>query len=137
MSFAENYQQIRSRIEAACSRGNRPLSGVLLLPVSKGQPVELIREAADAGLQIFGESKVQEAKVKIPQAPSRLQWHMIGHLQSNKCRDAIHLFTNLLRCIRTLCSLNHHLTHRHSNSICERAQIRGDAQLQSPGRARR
>src|SRR3954471_24550287 len=92
MSFAENYQLIRCRIEAACARSGRAPSSVLLLPVSKGQPADLIRQAADAGLQIFGESKVQEAKIKISQCPSRLQWHMIGHLQSNKCRDAIHLF---------------------------------------------
>jgi pyridoxal phosphate enzyme (YggS family) len=92
MSFAENYQQIRSRIEAACARAGRDPASVLLLPVTKGQPVSSIREAADAGLQIFGESKVQEAKVKIPQCPSRLKWHMIGHLQSNKCRDAVHFF---------------------------------------------
>ena len=92
MSFAENYREIRSRIEAACARAGRSPSSVLLLPVTKGQPVDAIHEAANAGLQIFGESKIQEAKVKIPQCPSRLQWHMIGHLQSNKCRDAIQFF---------------------------------------------
>jgi pyridoxal phosphate enzyme (YggS family) len=89
MTFTENYAQIQSRIEAACARSGRPSSSVLLLPVSKGQPADAIREAAAAGLQIFGESKVQEAKIKISQCPSRLQWHMIGHLQSNKCRDAV------------------------------------------------
>src|SRR5205085_1435080 len=48
--------------------------------------------AADAGLMLLGENKVQEAKAKIPLCPSRLRWHLIGHLQSNKCRDAVHLF---------------------------------------------
>jgi len=53
---------------------------------------ELIAEACEAGQVYFGESKVQEARAKIPLSPSRCRWHMIGHLQSNKCRDAMHLF---------------------------------------------
>ena len=63
-----------------------------LLAVSKGMPPEYIRAAADAGLVLFGENKVQEGKAKIPLCPGRLRWHMIGHLQSNKCRDAVHFF---------------------------------------------
>lgn len=65
---------------------------MLLLAVSKGMPPELVREAADCGLAVFGESKVQEAKLKISMCPGRLRWQMIGHLQSNKCRDAVHCF---------------------------------------------
>ena len=52
----------------------------------------LLHEAARAGLTLLGENKVQEAKAKIPLCPGRLRWHMIGHLQSNKCRDAVELF---------------------------------------------
>jgi pyridoxal phosphate enzyme (YggS family) len=92
MSFAEKHAQITERIAAACERAGRDPGGVLLLPVSKGQEAEAVREAASAGLEIFGESKVQEARVKIPQCPARLKWHMIGHLQSNKCREAIQFF---------------------------------------------
>jgi len=55
--------------------------------------VEMIEEAAGLGLRIFGENKVQEAKGKVPQCSSRFQWHMIGHLQSNKARDAVQLFS--------------------------------------------
>ena len=62
------------------------------MAVSKGMPPEVVREAADCGLTLFGESKVQEAKLKISMCPGRLRWQMIGHLQSNKCRDAVHLF---------------------------------------------
>jgi len=51
-----------------------------------------VRVAADLGLNLFGENRVQEAKLKIGQCPSRLHWHMIGHLQSNKVRDAVHFF---------------------------------------------
>jgi pyridoxal phosphate enzyme (YggS family) len=60
--------------------------------VSKGHGSDAIRVAADLGLTLFGENRVQEAKVKIGQCPGRLQWHLIGHLQSNKCRDAVHFF---------------------------------------------
>ncbi|HEY0456295.1 MAG TPA: YggS family pyridoxal phosphate-dependent enzyme, partial [Verrucomicrobiae bacterium] len=75
-----------------CARSGRALDSVLLLAVSKGMPPELITAAADIGLVLFGENKVQEAKAKIPLCPGRLRWHMIGHLQSNKCRDAVQLF---------------------------------------------
>ena len=49
-------------------------------------------EATDLGVTLFGENRVQEAKIKMSQCPGRLQWHLIGHLQSNKCRDAVHFF---------------------------------------------
>ena len=61
--------------------------------MSKGHQAAEVREAAELGLTVFGENKVQEAKIKIGQCPGRLQWHMIGHLQSNKCRDAVHFFS--------------------------------------------
>jgi pyridoxal phosphate enzyme (YggS family) len=93
MSLVENYQQIQARIEAACQRVGRDPGSVLLLPVSKGQPARAVEEAARLGLRVFGENKVQEAKVKISQCPGRLQWHMIGHLQSNKARDAVQFFS--------------------------------------------
>jgi pyridoxal phosphate enzyme (YggS family) len=93
MSIAENYRQIQERIGAACQRAGRDRGAVLLLPVSKGQSAGAVEEAAALGLRIFGENKVQEAKVKISQSPARLQWHMIGHLQSNKARDAVLLFS--------------------------------------------
>lgn len=92
MSIADNLASIEQRITAACDRAERDRSSVLLLAVSKGMPPEMIREAADCGLRVFGESKVQEAKAKISLCPGRLRWQMIGHLQSNKCRDAVHYF---------------------------------------------
>ena len=63
-----------------------------LLAVSKTHPPATIRAAADCGLVYFGENKVQEAKAKISMCPGRLRWHFIGHLQSNKVRDAVHFF---------------------------------------------
>jgi pyridoxal phosphate enzyme (YggS family) len=92
MSFAENLVAIQKRIGMACARSGRDPNSVMLLAVSKGMPPELVSAAADCGQVFFGENKVQEAKAKIPQCPSRARWHMIGHLQSNKCRDAVQLF---------------------------------------------
>ncbi len=86
------FNSVRQRIEAACARVGRDPSTVTLLAVSKGQAPELVRAAVDAGQTLFGENRVQEAKIKIDLCPGHLQWHLIGHLQSNKCRDAMHFF---------------------------------------------
>ncbi|MBM3860826.1 MAG: YggS family pyridoxal phosphate-dependent enzyme [Verrucomicrobia bacterium] len=80
-SISENLERIRARI------GNAQL-----IAVSKTVPPEGIEEALAAGQLLFGESKVQEAKAKIPVVSSRARWHMVGHLQSNKARDAVALF---------------------------------------------
>src|SRR5437773_21559 len=85
-------EAIHQRIEAACTRAGRDPASVLLVAVSKGQPPEKIREAAEAGQTHFGESRVQEARVKIEECAGHLHWHLIGHLQSNKCREAVELF---------------------------------------------
>ena len=92
MELADNLNSIRQRIAAACDRAGRGADTVTLLAVSKTQPPESIRTAADCGQIFFGESKIQEAKAKIPLCPGRLRWHFIGHLQSNKVRDAVELF---------------------------------------------
>ena len=92
MDLAANLSAVQRRIEAACARAGRDPGSMLLLPVTKTQPPEVVGEAAKLGLMVFGESKIQEAKAKIPLCPGRLRWHMIGHLQSNKCRDAVELF---------------------------------------------
>src|SRR5271157_893122 len=95
MSLSENLETVRARIAAACARAGRAPETVTLVAVTKGQPPEAVAEAARLGLTLFGENKVQEAKAKIPLCPGRLRWHMIGHLQSNKCRDAVELFEML------------------------------------------
>lgn len=92
MSLNDNLAAIQSRIRAACERAGRDAASVQLLAVSKTHPPETIREAVNLGLNFFGENKVQEAKAKIPQSPGQARWHFIGHLQSNKCRDAVELF---------------------------------------------
>ena len=92
MSLADNLAGVQQRIRAACERSGRDPSSVQLLVVAKTHPPEAVKAVADLGLTLFGENKVQEAKVKIPQCPGRLRWHFIGHLQTNKVRDAVELF---------------------------------------------
>ena len=92
MDLAANLERIQIRIDEACGRAGRPPSSVQLMAVSKGQPPEAVAAAANLGLILFGENKVQEAKAKIPLCQGHLRWQMIGHLQSNKCRDAVQLF---------------------------------------------
>ncbi len=92
MNFAENLVSIQHRIAAACQRSGRDAGGVTLLAVSKTHPPEAIREAVDCGQLLFGENKIQEAKAKIPLCPGKARWQFIGHLQSNKVRDAVELF---------------------------------------------
>ncbi len=92
MSLAENFETIQQRIRAACERSGRAPDSVTLLAVTKGQPPEVVCAAAGCGQILFGENKVQEAKAKIPLCPGKLRWHFIGHLQSNKCRDAVEWF---------------------------------------------
>ncbi len=92
MSFAENLASIQQRIHAACDRAGRDPGSVALLAVSKTHPPESIREAVNCGQLFFGENKIQEARAKIPLCPGKARWHFIGHLQSNKVRDAVELF---------------------------------------------
>jgi hypothetical protein len=95
MGLGDNLHSVQHRIEAACQRVGRDPASVTLVAVSKGQPPEVVEEAAQLGLGLFGENKVQEARAKIPLCSGRLRWHMIGHLQTNKCRDAVQLFEML------------------------------------------
>ena len=98
---------MRQRIARACERCGRDPQGVQLVAVSKTHEADVVREAAECGLRIFGESKVQEAKAKIPLCPGNLTWHMIGHLQRNKAGLAVELFDRIhsvdsLRLLETL-----------------------------------
>lgn len=92
MDLAANLAAIQQRISAACARAGRDPRGITLLAVSKTHPPETIAALAGHGQVLFGENKIQEAKAKIPHCPGHLRWHFIGHLQSNKCRDAVELF---------------------------------------------
>ena len=91
-SIAENLETVRADISESERRSGRPAGSVELIAVSKTHPPEMIRQAVDAGQWVYGENRVQEAKAKIPVLPARLRWHLIGHLQTNKIRQALPLF---------------------------------------------
>jgi len=88
----ENLKQVRKKIERAMEKAGRDANDVTLVAVSKTHPAEAIREVIQAGHLIFGESRVQEAKAKIPLLPPKARWHFIGNLQKNKVRQALPLF---------------------------------------------
>ena len=92
LDLAENLNHVRMQIAESERTSRRAAGSVELVAVSKTHPPELIRQAFDAGQLLFGENRVQEAKAKIPELPARLRWHLIGHLQSNKIRQALPLF---------------------------------------------
>ncbi|MBR6284481.1 MAG: YggS family pyridoxal phosphate-dependent enzyme [Muribaculaceae bacterium] len=79
MMIAENIQRIQSQLPA----------GVHLVAVSKFHPVEALMEAYQAGQRLFGENRAQELAAKAPQMPTDVQWHFIGHLQTNKVRPVV------------------------------------------------
>ncbi len=86
-----NLERIRDRMNQACARAGRQTEEVELVAVSKTKPAEVIQEAVDAGQVLFGENRVQEVMQKKPLLPSRLRWHLIGPLQSNKVRKILPL----------------------------------------------
>lgn len=90
--MSENLDRVRAQIAAAAARCGRNSSEIELVAISKTHDAERVREVHDAGQQLFGESKVQEARIKIPMLPSSLRWHFVGHLQKNKIRHALPLF---------------------------------------------
>ena len=94
MAIAENIVRVRERIAAAARRAGRDANDIALMAVSKTHPPERIREAYAAGLRRFGENRVQEFAGKAAALASLkdAEWHMIGHLQSNKAAKAVELF---------------------------------------------
>jgi pyridoxal phosphate enzyme (YggS family) len=97
MSIAQNLVQVRERINAAARRAGRRSEDIALMAVSKMFPAERIREAYDAGLRLFGESRVQELGGKIDSLSDlpAVEWHLIGHLQTNKAAKAVELFASV------------------------------------------
>jgi len=81
------------RVESALKRSSRPAGAARILPISKKMSPERVLEAVACGFSVFGENRVQEAKQKIPSCPGHLEWHMVGHLQRNKVREAVRLFS--------------------------------------------
>lgn len=84
--LCENMQTVEQTIENACRKSGRKREAVTLIAVSKTKPLSMLLEAYEAGARDFGENKVQELVDKIPEMPSDIRWHMIGHLQRNKVK---------------------------------------------------
>jgi pyridoxal phosphate enzyme (YggS family) len=91
-NVAQNLEQVRTRIAEAAKKAGRPPDEIELVAISKTHEAEKVRAAFDAGQQLFGESRVQEARAKIPMLPAATRWHFVGRLQRNKIRHALPLF---------------------------------------------
>jgi pyridoxal phosphate enzyme (YggS family) len=92
MPVAENIQQIRKVIAEAALKSGRPESSIRLMAVTKTVDDDRLLEAISEGVEVIGENYVQEAKRKIEKLGKRIEWHLIGHLQTNKAKYAVHLF---------------------------------------------
>jgi len=92
--IASRLAAIQAEIASAAQRAKRDPAEIEIIAVSKTQPESAIQEAMRAGLTLFGENKVQEARGKI-ESFGRGVWHLIGHLQSNKAKDAVRLFDSI------------------------------------------
>jgi pyridoxal phosphate enzyme (YggS family) len=93
MNLAENLADVRQKILSAAENSGRNPSEIKLVAVSKTHPVEVLREAIEAGIENLGENKVQEAIEKISEiGREKAEWHLIGHLQKNKARKAVENF---------------------------------------------
>jgi pyridoxal phosphate enzyme (YggS family) len=90
--IAKNLERVRSQIADAAKKAGRSLNDIELVAISKTHEAGKVRAALDAGQQVFGESRVQEARAKIPLLPSSARWHFVGRLQKNKVRHALPLF---------------------------------------------
>lgn len=114
VDIAANLSQVRSEIANACLRAGRDPQSVILVAVSKTHPAENVLQAIAANAAHFGENRVEEAEAKIPlvrqAAPKPLTWHMIGHLQSRKAKDAAALF-DVVHSVDTL-KLGERLSHQ-------------------------
>ncbi|HUZ76055.1 MAG TPA: YggS family pyridoxal phosphate-dependent enzyme [Chloroflexota bacterium] len=93
MSISENWSQVRTRVAAAAAAAGRPVDSVRIVAVSKTFPASSAQAAYDAGARVLGENRVQEALPKIEALPGDAEWHLIGHLQTNKARLAIGRFS--------------------------------------------
>lgn len=92
MSIIESYTRIAKEIAAVAATSGRSPGSIRIIAVSKTFDESVVQEAIDAGIRVFGENKVQEAKRKIPNLRGDFTFHMVGHLQTNKAREAVQLF---------------------------------------------
>lgn len=95
MSIADNLAALRARIDAAANRAGRDPAEITLVAVSKTKPAEMVEEAAAAGQNVFGENYVQEALAKQLSVSAKVEWHLVGSLQTNKAKQVVGRFALL------------------------------------------
>lgn len=93
MNYYSNYKNIKNDINECASKISRDPESIKILSVSKTFPHTIVQDAINSGITLFGENKIKEAKSKIPLLSGTFEFHMIGHLQSNKAKDAVKLFS--------------------------------------------
>lgn len=91
-SIQKNLENVKERIRKSALNANRTTEEIKLIAVTKTFSVDIIKEAISSGVNSIGETKVQEAKKKFDQIGRKVEWHMVGHLQSNKTKDAVEIF---------------------------------------------
>jgi hypothetical protein len=104
VSISQNITELQRRIAAACDRSSRSISDIRIVAISKNFPSSSIRMAYACGLHDFGENRVQEAKGKFQEltdAELRINWHLVGHLQTNKVKNALEIF-DIIHSVDTL-----------------------------------
>ena len=92
MTIIDNYRKIRDEIDKKAIETGRKPDDIRIISVSKTFSFHDVQEAIDSGIMLFGENKVQEAKEKISQLQGDFNFHMLGHLQTNKAKEAVKLF---------------------------------------------
>lgn len=93
MHIAENIARMKERIAEAAQRVSRSAEDITIVAVSKTMPVAYIEQALENGIRVIGENRVQEAKQKYAALTREAVWHMVGHLQTNKVKDALKIFS--------------------------------------------
>ena len=118
-TITENLQRINERIELACNVAGRRRDSVELIAVSKRQPRERLVEAVEAGLRVFGESRVQETRERRELFPADATIHFIGHLQRNKAREAVMLYDSIdsIDAVRTVQAVSSRLREHDEAAV--------------------
>ncbi len=93
MSIKENIERLKEKIDKASERTGRSPDEISIVAVTKTVTPQRIEQAIANGIKIIGENRIQEAKKKFPIIGSTIQWHMVGHLQTNKVKDALKIFS--------------------------------------------
>lgn len=131
MTIADNLARVQDTIAKSCAKVNRSPDGVKLIAISKRKPVSAVLEAIEAGVQHFGENRVEEAIEKIPQIETTqsITWHMVGHIQSRKAK----LVTPLFDVVQSVDSVS--IARKLAKTVAENTILRVLVQVNVSGEA--